>query len=556
MLRTLTETADPEQFLTIWSLPSKKAAHYHASPQGSDRAMEDAIARAKKGEDVYVSVGLKATPPQRGRGTRLEVTSLLGFFADLDVGKEGAFESKDAAISAAITWSPAPTLIVDSGGGIHAWWLFDEPTHITDGDARADIEQQMARWILWFARQTNTTLDPVGDSARVLRVAAPRDYPHPSPFLNHKTDPPRVCQVVKDDGPRHSLSDLIDAIPDDVESQPFAGSPSEVDIDDVVVNLKPNIRARLDEDMVHPVNGLLNANDSLRRLFKKERADLQGDASRYCYHVALNLYEAGGTDQQVVDAMIYWRQLHNAKDKPHDWFRKCAASAYTYFLQNCVESPAEASPDKKPKNHGVKPLRAITGAPVVQIVKDYVPGVKRNRMISVTMVFADGRKITLAPAHRITDQRFVANQIFNSVEVVVRPVKPEVWREAVSAAMSQAETNLVDDDAGLEQAMVEVFKRMLDPIRGRSIFLQRREGIKAEALERGDWIVIETANELLVSYSAVKEAMTGCHGDFKTTTDAEFANFLKEVGGTPARVRVGDEGKRIRCWKFEIGGLL
>ena len=57
-----------------------------------------------------------------------------------------------------------PTLIIDSGGGYHAYWMFTEPVAVTDAN-RTHIQAVQAAWVDLIG------CDPVSkDLARVLRV--------------------------------------------------------------------------------------------------------------------------------------------------------------------------------------------------------------------------------------------------------------------------------------------------------------------------------------------------------------------------------------------------
>lgn len=77
--------------------------------------------------------------------------------SDLDKYKARAFARIDKAPF-------PPTLIIDSGGGYHAYWMFTEPVTVTDAN-RTHIQAVQAAWVDLIG------CDPVSkDLARVLRV--------------------------------------------------------------------------------------------------------------------------------------------------------------------------------------------------------------------------------------------------------------------------------------------------------------------------------------------------------------------------------------------------
>ena len=110
------------------------------------------------------------------------------FFIDLDVGPTKEYATKEDAKASVIslimqTGLPEPVL-VDSGGGIHAYWLMDE-------DIPKDEWKPYAEKFKTLCQQY-IAIDPVvtADAARIMR--APET-------LNHKTNPPLPTSVVSDE---------------------------------------------------------------------------------------------------------------------------------------------------------------------------------------------------------------------------------------------------------------------------------------------------------------------------------------------------------------------
>lgn len=81
---------------------------------------------------------------------------------------EGA-ESLDHAVEIAHLIAE-PTLLGESGGGIHAWYLFDEPW-LFSSDAERESAQTLAhRWHEAHRQKSGVKLDATQDLARLLRV--------------------------------------------------------------------------------------------------------------------------------------------------------------------------------------------------------------------------------------------------------------------------------------------------------------------------------------------------------------------------------------------------
>lgn len=155
-----------------------------------------------------------------------QCVSVKSFFLDLDVrhGKK-RYESKEAALldlqrfCGEINW-PQPTLI-DSGGGIHAYWIFDEEI---SGDSWDTYAAQFKQLCL----DHNLIIDEgvPADSARLMRVPG---------SLNHRYDPPEASSLLTD-VVTYKVEDLIPAL-----SQ--VAAPTSFVLDSVEKGLDPDTLA-------------------------------------------------------------------------------------------------------------------------------------------------------------------------------------------------------------------------------------------------------------------------------------------------------------------------
>src|SRR5690606_35894119 len=104
-------------------------------------ALLDALQRLSEtnrmGWGAYFAVGLRrAGLPRFRRGGDHDVAVLPAFYVDVD-------SVTDETLASLRAFQPAPSLLVHSGGGFHAYWLLDEPT--TDVNTARRVLQGLAK---------------------------------------------------------------------------------------------------------------------------------------------------------------------------------------------------------------------------------------------------------------------------------------------------------------------------------------------------------------------------------------------------------------------------
>jgi hypothetical protein len=214
--RLLYPLAPDETWLTIWESQKRQTYCFPATWEGLESAARKAVELDATGVNVYFGLGLrkKELPPEK-RGTWKEVVAIPGFWAEVDCKggchavSDERLPGKDEAKEFLLALPVPPSLIVDSGGGLHAYWLFNEPWVLPDGpDGRPDFCRedaalqserfQKALKVLFTARGWH--LDSTADLARALRV----------PGTHNRKDPknPRLVQVIHHADKRYTQEDL------------------------------------------------------------------------------------------------------------------------------------------------------------------------------------------------------------------------------------------------------------------------------------------------------------------------------------------------------------
>jgi hypothetical protein len=143
------------------------------------------------GDDVYLGA-----LPRRQRGGGAEaIGARTWLWADVDYGTVGharpaRHASRAEALAAIERVAPAPTMVVDTGGGFHVWWALEEALEAAEWDRAVAVA---------CARVGG---DPgVNDAPRILRVPG---------TWNLKTEPPRPVSLVRCEPTTCRASDFAD----------------------------------------------------------------------------------------------------------------------------------------------------------------------------------------------------------------------------------------------------------------------------------------------------------------------------------------------------------
>ncbi len=154
----------------------------------------------------------EAKEPMFVRAQKRYIAAINCLYAEFDVKVYGSKDAISDHLDAG-TW-PAPSVIVDSGGGMHGYWLLDAPYIIETDDQRMCAELIQRSWV-----QQVVSGDPsVHDLVRILRVPG---------TLNFKYDPSRPVAFMTCDLERtYSMPALTAHIPPMHESPPrFTNDP-------------------------------------------------------------------------------------------------------------------------------------------------------------------------------------------------------------------------------------------------------------------------------------------------------------------------------------------
>ena len=166
--------------------------------------VKKAVQLSESGVDVWHSVNpVSVKPTNTKRGDETVVSYQTAIVVDIDIAGDAHKNDNLAAdFDEAKSFLPfTPSFIIDSGYGLHAYYLFDEPIKITDQN-REELKRRNNLLLDVIRQRSNgKAIDGVGDLPRILRT--------PSTF-NYKLgkDNAPICHVVEDTGLRFSPNDL------------------------------------------------------------------------------------------------------------------------------------------------------------------------------------------------------------------------------------------------------------------------------------------------------------------------------------------------------------
>jgi hypothetical protein len=127
-----------------------------------------------------------------------EINALNALYAEYDAKDFGG--SKPAILEHIAELPAVHSIIIDSGGGYHCYWLLAEPYILDTSVAREHARRLQDRWVTLVGGD-----DDAHDLSRVLRLPG---------TLNYKYDPPRPITFVRAEFDRlYDLADLEAELP-------------------------------------------------------------------------------------------------------------------------------------------------------------------------------------------------------------------------------------------------------------------------------------------------------------------------------------------------------
>lgn len=317
MLEYISPDMTEDKWSYIWSLRDKKSFWFQLDTGGRKRARKY-IETKQEETDLYIPVSIFNEPDtENQRGKAAQSAGIYGLWLDIDV--QCAMRSRSDlpptvtdAMKILEQSSFAPSLLINSGYGLQAWWLFKEPWIFDGPEERLQASRLAGAWNEWFrlyALRYGWGLDCVSDLARVMRI--------PNTF-NCKGGFHVPVSILQDTGATYDPADLEEILPQEAwEAKRGTSDPS------VSVNIIVNPEAKLP-----PQFTALCANVehfSTTWTHKKKISD----SSNSGYDLAIASYAAMAnlSDQAICDLLVCHAKEQGFPIKRKGYYERTIAKA-------------------------------------------------------------------------------------------------------------------------------------------------------------------------------------------------------------------------------------
>jgi hypothetical protein len=303
----------------LWCSDSRKAADaaianakridaYFQPCLHSPELMQEEVMRRNRADGKA-----RKPEPRRRRGYHESVTVMPAVWVDIDTleGEHKAAqhagnklpETTDAVMEMLMELPLLPSFVVRTGGGCHAYWLFDEPLELRTQEERDAARDLSYAWQVgvvsgaMVARGWNA-MDSTYDLTRVMRVPG---------TVNRKYDPPRRVKIVHDaPDNRYTPEEILEYAPEGYLKAPPRNSS---------VTMAPLAPVEPDAKPDQLIVGMLDMHSDFRFCWDgttnyKSQSERDMAIAAYMVHSAFEF-----TDDQIYEALVINRRIHGGQDK-------------------------------------------------------------------------------------------------------------------------------------------------------------------------------------------------------------------------------------------------
>lgn len=519
-----------EEALDVLSMKAYQGNSYFGlALQNPDRALEQAKIKGDKPD-------LKAR-----RGYAQSVAAWPGVGLDIDIRVDGKNKRYPPTLKDAhwlVNQLPIkPSLIVETGGGLHAYWLMEEAMPI-DNTAALEQVRRAAYGIyllaLNVARDRDWAIDNTSDLARVLRVPG---------TLNEKYKPPVEVKVIEDTGARYDIDAIEIVLPINC-SPPANESASHADHEFIV-----------DEDAAPPMRKLELAIEMDARFaltWTMRRKDLDSH-SEYDLSLANQCLSLGWSDQETVDAMIYHRAKHNGTPKlrPQYYASRLALARSAQglagneeVLERLVErgsSQVQASAEREMTIDDINQFIELSGDEKIESIIRYAGDPPTYKLKTHR-----GQLLNLGPVRSIIAPHLFREAIAASTGMLIKRVKDKEWAKVAQAILRCTTNQDIGPDATPGGEMRDA---LVDYLEDLTIKDGNDLDDRGAALRKGSPFTVGL--RVHVTVRKLRDWLRMHNADRRSKN--ELCQSLKEAGAETGviRYRINGRAATKRTWSIE-----
>ena len=453
-------------YILLWELENKKSFYF--------KNIDDAKKKLEVTKnDIYFGCGLR--PKNLGsykKGSANEISAIPGLWADIDISdsahkKQNLPQSLDDAFSLIIGHGWDPTLIIYTGHGIHAYWLFKELWVFESDDERqqaADLSQRLHHTILDRAETHGWTIDNVSNLDRILRPpgtfncknnneimvqihAINNDLRYnPSEFdellvdLDFKALSPEINKSTGQQALSFNFSE--GNVADEERSQcnnKGNDSISKAELIEFISKVKFDWGADVDPEKFSEISLLFAPN--FNQSWKNKRNDLKDNsASAYDYSLAIYAKQAGWPDQETLDLLINHRRIkkHDMKYNNKQYYARTIIRATRSVEKGNVQKKAEqaeieaiASASDTEKKKWFDKLSYDFNVSVFKIEKYLQEKVSYN-------LLTDRGKVSLPDVNHILSFKKFRARFAEVTDIIILPKRGCSWEKTAQILLNLA----------------------------------------------------------------------------------------------------------------------
>lgn len=452
------ETLD-EGYFSIFLVPSRRTRFFNnVEEAGAYAASHDSSS------DVFFSVGIFKEGVQR-RGTEADVIGLATLQADIDVkadidSRENLPPTKEDALEFLNKAIPyPPTIITDSGHGLHAFWVFKEPWIFETMDEKHRAKQlakNLNRTVAREAARNGWTVDSTYDLARVMRVCGTTNIKDP--------DNPAPTKALQISGEYYIEQDFDDVLLHFPDAELTECRRQNLDAGE---SSNP-LGLKLEENAVPPeekFEDMMNHDPDFKALFlkqkdmekmrKKGKDGKDGDASLSSYDMSLanTLANNGWTEQEIANLIISFRRKHmtkqadlkkalrpkymndlilkatenRIKEDNHEELEKLSDWIVNQRLNPSAQAPSEDEMERKKETAR---QRIATSLQIkIKHINKYMTDPPSYELVMDDGV---GTRINIGGAGQLLNQGNLRLRIFEATNITLKSLKKAAWEQAMN----------------------------------------------------------------------------------------------------------------------------